>query len=802
MSLTMPEDFVIKILTSFRNARIENHRRLVVLMGNNDEKIIATLAEILKLYAKNIKNKRINILYTYHKIYEDAQTRKNMFGEALKNRKNIFIDFITYPDTAKVLGLTYDIAVLDLINDLKPNDIGRLTGIVRGGGVLFFLMPSFEVFLKKPTRFQENLITIGYSIRDLRNIFKKRFIRKLREYAGIIIYDVDKEHVVQEDSIKDVKPYRRGKLIIPERGLFPRKIYELALTQDQVNVLKILENLYEKPENEKIIVVVTADRGRGKSCAVGIGVAALAYKLRRAKGRARIVVTAPNIGNVQSFFDLAIRALKVLGQKVEVERNQDDFIYSVKAKGIELEYYTPLEALRRGGDIIVADEAAGLQVPMLFGIYRRFSRMIFASTIHGYEGAGRGFSVRFLQLLRRDPRARVFEYEMNEPIRYSLNDPVEKWLFDTLLLDAEPASLTTADISDIEEKKITYLKPSLENFFLENEKKLRQFVGIYIMAHYRNNPDDIGMMMDAPHHEIRALQTNSNENIVTSVELAEEGGIPREIGKDLANGEWVAGNIIPDRFMKHYRVLEFGELKGWRIVRIATHPEVQSRGLGSCVLEFICQEARERGYDWVGAGFGVNVELLRFWIKNGFIPIHISPERNPVSGEYTVIVIKPLTKRAYDMIRYANKEFRVKLLNSLIEPYHDLNPQVARLLLSDWGWSLENIKLDLTDVQRARLMSYAWGLMTLENCFDTVLPLVKYYFSRHVEERPGLDDLEEKILITRVLQAKSWKITCDQLKLNPPTLINKLRDIIKKLCEYYLGANEEKLKKYFIKIKT
>ncbi|RLE81337.1 MAG: tRNA(Met) cytidine acetyltransferase [Thermoprotei archaeon] len=800
MVAEMPRDVAIKILTSLKKARIAHHRRLIVLTGDNDEKLVGIATSIIETFVRHFRPESLSILYAFHRVFDDSLDRRRCFKERLEKIKGLEIDFVPYPDTAKVLGLTYDIAVLDLVNDLKPNDLGRLIGIIRGGGFIVLLMPAFRTFMRKTTRFQENLITIGYTPKDLRHIFKKRFLRKLLQHKGVIIYDVDSDRIIKEDGIQTVKPFSRTKPTIPPQTIFPKKAYSLALTEDQARVVKMLEALYEKPEDRKLAIVITADRGRGKSCAVGIGIASLAYRLRRAKGRTRIIITAPSITNVQPLFNLAAKTLKELGQDVDIEKDREGFLVSVKARGIELEYYAPLEALRRSGDIIAVDEAAGLQVPMLFGIHRRFSRMIFSSTIHGYEGAGRGFSVRFLQLLRRDPKTAVYEYEMEEPIRYASDDPVENWLFDTLLLDAEPADLDEKDLEDVKLLRTKYVIPKLEGFFLHSEDKLRQFVGIYIMAHYRNNPDDVGMMMDAPHHEVRFLETSSGK-VVTSVELAIEGGIPIEIGKNLANGEWVAGNIIPDRYIKHYRVLEFGLLKGWRIVRIATHPQVQGRGLGSKVLDFICEEAKKRGYDWVGAGFGVNYELLRFWIKNGFMPIHISPERNPISGEYTVIVVKPLTRRAQKFIKFANKEFRIKLLNSLNEPYHDLNPRVALLLLKDWGLEIKEISLNLTDVQKARLMSYSWDLMTIENCFDAVQMITKYYFSRKADKRPSLEETDEEVLIVKVLQAKSWRVACEQLKMNPPVLMSKVREIIRRLCEYYLDASEQKLKSYFIHVK-
>lgn len=111
---------------------------------------------------------------------------------------------------------------------------------------------------------------------------------------------------------------------------------------------------------------------------------------------------------------------------------------------------------------------------------------------------------------------------------------------------------------------------------------------------------------------------------------------------------------------------DFAKLRGgWRIIRIATHPELQDRGgLGTEMLRRIEEEARERGgIDWVGVGFGVNAKLLNFWIKNGYMPVHISPERNPISGEYSVLLVKPISEKAGgDAAIYANKEFRLRYL--------------------------------------------------------------------------------------------------------------------------------------------
>lgn len=77
--------------------------------------------------------------------------------------------------------------------------------------------------------------------------------------------------------------------------------------------------------------------------------------------------------------------------------------------------------------------------------------VILSSTVHGYEGTGRSLSLKLLQSLREQNQVRVAhqkagtqvsgarsltEVSLDEPIRYGLNDPVERWLNDLLCLDA------------------------------------------------------------------------------------------------------------------------------------------------------------------------------------------------------------------------------------------------------------------------------------------------------------------------------------------------------------------------------
>ncbi|MHC1580537.1 MAG: GNAT family N-acetyltransferase, partial [Methanopyraceae archaeon] len=241
-------------------------------------------------------------------------------------------------------------------------------------------------------------------------------------------------------------------------------------------------------------------------------------------------------------------------------------------------------------------------------------------------------------------------------------------------------------------------------------------------------------------------------------------------------------NVIPDLMVQHHDALEFPRMKGYRIVRIATHPDVMRHGLGSKALEELAKVCEEKDFDWIGTGFGANEELTKFWIKNDFVPVHISPNRNPVSGEYSVAVIRPISDEAKEIIQRANFEFRLKLVDWLGETHRDLEPEVARLLLTPMSPS--RYQPSMTDGQLRRLKKYVDMVHTYEIAADAVRELVKTYFL-DTEDRLELSKKEELLLVTKCLQRWEWEKVADFLNEEVPDLMRTLRDLVGLLYEEY-----------------
>ncbi len=796
--LALGEDYR-ELLRAFRSsvraARALNQRRVVVLCGEDDLKLAGLAAELVIRYLRASRRptsgRGVKVLYFYHDELPGALARMEVVRRVLEHfrkssEKPVELEFAVYERSAEYLGTTVQVLVLDLVDDLRPNDVGRLLGIVEGGGVVVLLTPPHDSWPERKTLFKQSLAVPNHP--EPRHVFIRWFLRHLYGHRGFLVYDVENGRLLKRDVGEErveERPRRRPE--VPRERLFPEELYRLALTQDQVRVIESIEkDMVERFRGFKHqVIVVTADRGRGKSCAVGIGIVGLIRELLKFKNRVRVAVTANEPGSVQSMMALAARALEAIGKEFRVVEKKG-LVVEIKGDRFSIEYWPPLEVLRLNVDVVVVDEAAGIPVPLLHKIWRGFRRTIFSTTIHGYEGAGRGFSVRFLKRVREDRKTRLTTIEMSEPIRYSADDPVEEFQFNVLLLNAEPAELADEDLEAIRRGEYTYVAYDPEELFKpENEETLRQLFGIYVLAHYRNEPDDLGMIADAPHHSVRAMVLK-NGKVVAAAQLAEEGGLAEEYVDELLRGGKIPGNIIPDRLLKHLRRRVFGRGVGWRIVRIAVHVDAQGMGMGSQLLRRIIEEAKSRGYDWVGAGFGVTYELLNFWLKNGFKVLHVSPERNPVSGEYTALVIHPLTDSWREAVDSSLEDFAIKFVESLPAVYRDFESDAAYLVLCSIERPLRvSEEVVLRETQLERLELYVAGVFTLEIVFDAALAAAKkFVFEGRMKE---LDQESARALIARVLQGRTWNEVSGELGRGRVAVANSVRSSVAKILEALSG---------------
>jgi tRNA(Met) cytidine acetyltransferase len=680
-----------------------------------------------------------------------------------------FLDgkFIHYKDCSKILGQTYSSLVLDLTEGFNPNDLGIIIETVSGGGLVLIISPELMRWNNLIGKWEMELS----EHRNLTPRFNRRFISQTLESDGVIIYDVGEDRLIKRYTFKEI-PESREELNIPEGEEIKKKLYKLCATQDQIRVLELFEGYFTR-EKEKKSVIITADRGRGKTAVLGIVTPYLISRMHRVLKRpVRIMLVAPSPESIQTYFKFLKKAMVRQGMSEFKTRETRGLITVLNSKFARIEYTIPGRALmeKEYADVIIVDEAAGIDVNILHRITEDIRYTVFSSTIHGYEGTGRGI-YRFLRKLESED-IEVERIHLDEPIRYGKHDPIERWLYDVLLLDAQPVEIGEEDIRKMHEKRMEFELIDKDRL-MSDEKLLREYFGIYVLAHYRNRPSDLLVLSDFPNH--LPFRVVLNGKTVCSLQVAVEGDMDENFIQKLIDGHRPKGQIIPDLIVKHYYEEEFPRLKGLRIVRIATHPSITGRGIGSFALGEIERWAKREKMDWIGSGFGVSYDLLNFWTKNGFLPVHITPSRSEVSGEHTLIVIKPLSKKTGVTVNRINSEFTKRLIEYLADELKDVETEIAVKLLRTITKSASVPKPKLSESDFRRLEKYFDGLSLYEYVSDIFRPVVKYYYSR--VNRTEIGELEDKIVVGKVLQLKKWREVKNQYTL--------LQNSLKKIIEWF-----------------
>jgi len=694
--------------------------------------------------------------------------------------------FMHFKESPKVLGETYSSLILDLTEGFHPNDLGIIVETISEGGIIIILSPPLQTWNNLIGKWHEELISEPYSLEDVTPRFYRRFIRRSLESEGIIIFDADRRKILKKYEFSKKRESREEIEIPAEEKEIKKKLYKLCATQDQVRVLQLFETFFDREKDRKA-VVITADRGRGKTAVLGIVTPYLISRMQRVLKRpVRIMVVAPTPQSVQVFFKFLMKGLIRQGMRDFKVKESNGMVTVVNSKFARVEYTVPRRALMEKdyADIIIVDEAASIDVPVLWEITEGARYTVFSSTIHGYEGAGRGFSIRFMKRLEADESVEIQKIHLEEPIRYGRDDPIERWLYDVLLLDAQPAELDEEDIESIKRGELEF-EPIDKDRLMEDERLLREFFGIYVLAHYRNRPSDLVILSDMPNH--LPFRVKVNGKTVCSLHVAVEGGMDDEVIEKIASGYKPKGQIIPDLVLKHYWNYGFPKLKGIRIVRIATHPAVMDMGIGTFALNAVVDYAKKNDLDWAGSGFGVSPELLRFWTRNGFTPVHITPQRNEISGEYTVIVLKPLKMHVESIVEELSSDFVRRLVEYLSDELRDLETETAILLLRSLLRDSNVHKPDFGRVERKRMKKYFGGMSLYEYVSDIARPLVRYHYSR--SERVQLEEEEEYVVVAKCLQLKPWHDIRAEKSFR--TLLKALQKLWR---HYYEGGEEDQLR--------
>jgi len=615
----------------------------------------------------------------------------------------------------RVLGSEQVGVVFDGWQGLNPDAVGALSGTIRAGGLLLLLMPVPAVWGEFDDPFKRLLTVAGHAPGEVGSRWLGRLRRCLKDDDSVLW--VEPAGITGGSLPAVATKVPAGPVSNPD-----------CLTEDQARavhaVIRACQGQRRKP------TVLVSDRGRGKSAALGIAAARLLQA-----GVRRIAVTGPRPRSVQTLLD---HAQQLLPGSRRVGVGVLEFAESVIA-------YSPPDQLSATGfapDMVLVDEAATIPVALLEGLLERGSRLAFATTVHGYEGSGRGFELRFGPALARNARG-IRHVNLRQPVRWAADDPLERFIDRALLLDAcrQNPALPQLDVADLRETCVDRAA------LADDDGLLDALWGLLVSSHYRTRPRDLRVLLDAPNISIFVSQIG--KHVAAAAVVAREGGFAPQMAAQIAAGKRrPPGHLLPESIGHQLGMADAPQMSFGRIVRIAVQPGLRRRGIGRRLLDAVAAQQAAAGCDCLGTVFGASAALVHFWRAVQYESARLGVRRGARSGAHALLMLHGLSAPGRELSKRCQRRFARELPDQLADPLRSVTPRVVLALLA----GLPQPKLS-ADQSRERVKAFASGQAEYEDAVAAIVALTPLALS---EAAGRLSEAVRQALVLKVLQRRSW----------------------------------------------
>lgn len=693
-------------------ARLFNERRLVVLSGSEH-------------WALTLVNPRI---HSPQESFTHVNKNCLIYGDS-----ELFPINISAKRFRDKLGSESD-TIIFVDSQFRIDALAALSGTLKAGGILFIVMPELDVSKRESQ-------------------FVSRFFKLLDDMlAHAIIFENNPkpQTKITIEAIVSANTQQHDK----------ESFADHCATSEQLIAVEAIEKVVTG--HRKRPLVLTADRGRGKSSALAIACAKLLSKAR-ADIKLHIIITAPDSQSLSVFFNQLVVSLPDVSHQENIFTHVNGCVEFIPVD--QLIKHQPKASL------LLVDEAAAIPIYLLEQLLSLYHRVVFSSTVHGYEGAGRGFTLKFQQnLTKACPNWRALH--INEPIRWRLGDPLEQFIFETCLLNSELENITGKGIEskkvEQEGSLVVQTLTDLSNIssavfsasdLISDESLLRQVFSILVTAHYQTKPSDVKLLLDNPNVQllclIKANNTNKSRTVLGVALLLTEGCV--DDIDEVKNGlRRLKNHFLPQSLLTHCGFEQAFNYSYLRIMRIAVHPQLQNQGLGSQLLAHIEQLAIKQAVDFIGASFGVNLPLLSFWLNAGMQVTRIGFTKDKASGEHSVMVLKAINHNLGAQLIQVNDEFCRSFDFLLADEYKTLSADLVLLLLSQKN---QDQLVTLAPTTLANVQAFAQGQRLYSNCAYSLYLWLKQRLlvKETVEYEPVL-----LAMISRLMQKHCIDELCQQ----------------------------------------
>lgn len=615
------------------------------------------------------------------------------------------------------LGQETDFAIFDAELGLDADAFAIVMGMIRAGGCCYLCFPPKEAFLSLPNPAMRPYLNTPLTMNETLKGFQAYLWHSLQQHAVWLLPD-------------------RPLPAIHERFDTAATIQPLP-TDDQCQAIEAICHLAFG--HRKRPLVLTADRGRGKSYALGLACLRLL-----AKGKRHITLTAARPVQLAPAFQAMVENVEA-GPNVPlkiVEQHPGRMVFQLGSQRRLVEFQAPDRLLAcpepLETDVLMIDEAAHLPLPMLQALLHKHPRVLLSSTQQGYEGSGRGFSLKLTAYLNQHfPNWK--KVTLSQPIRWNPQDPLENALNQLLGFQA-PSELpeTKTELSDADSAQRPFTFSQIDPLALVHhsagQTTLFSVFQLLSQAHYQTRPNDLMQLLEVPNQQLWIAK--SDHQLIGVLRALKEG----ELSVSDTSGRQ-QGHLFPQLMAKICHQPKWLSLKTLRIQRLAIAPEHQNQGIGSdFIAHYLRTKQSQSSLDALTTSFGASPGLVKFWGRAGFTPVHLGIQKDKASGLHSVAMIAPFSATAQTLTQQS--QFAQQFTWQLIDSFQQLDTELVYEIL-------KLISPSKTDTNRLFPEGYLVG-----QPFESVSWALREWTLAHPDclKQPGLGEF----WCQKVLQNHCW----------------------------------------------
>jgi tRNA(Met) cytidine acetyltransferase len=622
---------------------------------------------------------------------------------------------ITPGEVNQYLGQEFDCIFFDARTDFDVNAFTAITGTLVGGGelVLNLSLQLANQLKHSKTVYQENQLTSPLLIRFVQKI-QSSSDRHLRQATTIVNADW---HAEQQQVIDKIKRCALG--------------------------------------HAKRPLVITANRGRGKSACLGIAAADLLTQNNK-----QIIITAPRKANLKIFYQHAILQSLNQPKTKSTHDNSSNITDSIV-------FMAPDELLINKPEacLLIVDEAGAIPVQMLEKMVIHYNRVVFSTTVDGYEGNGRGFDIRFKSTLAKNfPQWRTTT--LKQPMRWPINDPLEIALNDAFLLSCEterqlvpsPAKLDGVEFQSIKFQSIVKSK------LYQDESLLRQVYCLLVDAHYQTRPSDLHRILFD--QSLRVFVALYQKQVIATALVSIEGNLSGDQCQAVEQGKMrLPGHLLPQSLMAYQGDVRAGEFNFWRVMRIAVKPEYQRNKVACRLIIHIEKQAVNASVDILGASYSLTPDIVQFWYQSGFKCSRLALRKDSSTGSYPGEFMKLTSSAkaaAITSFKTALSRFEDAFYYSMTASYSAIEPAILLCIIQNQFDQQVNQPSEeiIADILRYTEKARSFEMVEWQLHQFTAWCLTQV----QLEEK--LPTSEKCLLLAKLLQNKPWQKVIKEFELS------------------------------------